>query len=113
MEIPYTVESRPDTGLNNGSSYYSRYEYKSMLQLVSVDSTAGTLTKYGTIDHSDMYNNDGSRYWRWRDVRRSIFMGDYIYAISDRGVTVSKLADLSLAAKVQLRGDQDDPYWWW
>ena len=89
------------------------YEYYSRLQLITVDAANGTLTRYGDVDHSGFYNRDPYTYWGSRDIRRSIFMGDYIYAISSRGITAHKLDDLSLAASAELQGEGSMPYWWW
>ena len=100
---------------NYDGEYYG-YEYVSQLQLVSVDIESGLAT-YGSIDHSDFFNSDRDRYWSWRDVRRSIFMGDFIYAISDRGITAHRLASLSdgaspaPTASYQLPGANNDVYW--
>ena len=86
------------------------YEYVSKLMLVSVDTTSG-LTIYGDIDHSAFYNDDPSYYWCYQDVRRSIFMGDYIYAISDRGVTSSDLLSMTFSASQLLPGSSCEIYW--
>jgi uncharacterized secreted protein with C-terminal beta-propeller domain len=86
------------------------YEYISKLVLVSVDTTSG-LSIYGSVDHSDFYNSNPSNYWCYQDVRRSIFMGDYIYAISDRGVTASNLLSMDLAASLLLPGSSCEIYW--
>ncbi len=89
------------------------YSYLSLLQLVTVDTDTG-LAKYGTIDHSHLFNSDPEQYWYYRDVRRSIFMGDYIYAISDRGISVHEVDDLSSVVEEPLPGySPDDWYWWW
>ncbi len=96
-----TSSDESDTAEDSWSSYY--YEYVSQLALINAES-GQELTKYGSIDHSDFFNNDNQSWWRYRDVRRSIFMGDYIYAISDRGVTAHKLEDLTLSAEIQLAG---------
>lgn len=88
-----------------------RYDYVSRLELVTVDPQTG-LSRYGSIDHSSFYPSD--QYWYYLDIRRSIFMGDFLYAISDRGVTVHKTADLSLVRQQPLPGySPDDYYWWW
>ena len=97
----------------------SRYDelgwrYTSTLQLITVDPETG-LESYGVIDHTHLFDTgDPERYWYYTDVRRSIFMGDYIYAISDRGITVHHLDDLTtpLAQEV-LPGYSPDDYWWW
>lgn len=97
--------------VNAGNGYYE-YEYYSRLQLVRVDVATG-LSLYGSIDHSGFFNSDPDTWWAYRDVRRSIFMGDYIYAISDRGVTAHKLDDLSPSASLQLTGSIQETYWWY
>ena len=58
----------------------------------------------GTIDHAGFYNQDPNVWWDFRDIRRSYFMGDYIYAVSDKGVTCHRVADLSQTASVSLQG---------
>ncbi len=86
------------------------YEYISKLVLVAVDTSSG-LSTYGTVDHSDFYNSSSSDYWCYQDIRRSIFMGDYIYAISDRGITVSDLLSMTLTASMPLPGSSCGFYW--
>ncbi|MEW6741256.1 MAG: beta-propeller domain-containing protein [Planctomycetota bacterium] len=89
------------------------YVYLSLLELVTVDTTTG-LAHYGSIDHSSLYNSDPNSYWWFRDIRRSIFMGDFVYAVSDRGITVHDLATLTLQAQEPLPGYvPEDYYWWW
>jgi hypothetical protein len=78
--------------------------------LVAVDTASG-LSTYGTVDHSDFYNSSSSDYWCYQDIRRSIFMGDYIYAISDRGITVSDLLSMTLTASMPLPGSSCGFYW--
>ncbi|HVK71976.1 MAG TPA: beta-propeller domain-containing protein [Kofleriaceae bacterium] len=89
------------------------YRYLSRLELVEVDLATG-LSRRGSIDHSAFYNTDPDHYWYYRDIRRSIFMGDYVYAISDVAITVHRVSDLGQVAAEVLPGyDQDDLYWWW
>ena len=51
-------------------------------------SESGTLlSTHGMVDHSEFYNEDGLSGW-WggsTSIRRSIFMGDYVYAFSAAG----------------------------
>ncbi|MEO1172781.1 MAG: beta-propeller domain-containing protein, partial [Myxococcota bacterium] len=89
------------------------YTYSTRLELIEVDEADGTLRPYGTVDHSDFFNRDSNRWWSYRDVRRSIFMGDYVYAISDRGVTAHNLDTMQLAASEELDGEDYEMYWWW
>ena len=101
----------------DGRTYtYSGYEYVSQLVLVDVDAENGTLTTHGTIDHSDFYNDDdGYRsYWYSGDVniRRSIFMGDYVYAFSSGGVTVTNYSSMNQSASVELPELEEDEYYW-
>jgi hypothetical protein len=79
------------------------YEYKSELVLTHAKG-GDALEVVGTVSHSDFYNQDNGWWWDFRDIRRSIFMGNYIYAISDKAVTAHSLDDLSLSASVPLRG---------
>ncbi|MEM6274576.1 MAG: beta-propeller domain-containing protein [Myxococcota bacterium] len=94
------------------STGYS-YEYSTRLELIRVDLETESLSRYGSIDHSAFFNEDGDRWWTSRDVRRSIFMGDYIYAISNKGVTAHRTDTLELSASESLPGPGDEPYWWW
>jgi len=90
------------------------YQYLSQLVLVNVDATSGALSIKGRIDHSPYYDENPNVYWRYVDIRRSIFMGDFIYAISDKAVTAHRLTDLATVAEQKLPGYTDtDYYWWW
>lgn len=95
---------------DNFTGYYE-YEYSSRLQLVNVSVENG-LSIHGTVDHSGFFNSDRRHWWYYTDVRRSIFMGDFVYAVSDRGVTAHKLDDLTLSASVGLPG-YDDEVWYY
>jgi uncharacterized secreted protein with C-terminal beta-propeller domain len=86
------------------------YDWHSRLELLGVDPESG-ITRRGSIDHSPFFGpSDG--WWGSADVRRSIFMGDFIYAISARAVTVHRLDDLSEVAAEELP-IPSPPYWWW
>ena len=78
-----------------------------------MDPQVGALASYGSIDHSDFFNSDPDRWYSYRDVRRSIFMGDYVYAISGRGVTVHQLGGLATVNSEALPGPTGEYYWWW
>jgi len=91
-----------------------QYQYLSQLVLVNVDATGATLGVKGRIDHSAYYNSSPNVWWRWADIRRSIFMGDFVYAISDRAVTAHRVSDLGQVAAQTLPGyTETDYYWWW
>jgi hypothetical protein len=98
----------------SNSSYDSvhGYSYLSKLQLINVDPTNG-LHFYGAIDHSGFYDNDQTREWSYVDIRRSIFMGDYVYAISDKAVTAHRVSDLGQVAVQLLPGYAPGDWWWW
>lgn len=90
------------------------WRYLSRLELINVDPESGQLSRHGSIDHSHLFNSDADQYWYYRDVRRSIFMGDYIYAISDRGITVHTTETLQPQTQSPLPGyTPDNWYWWW
>jgi hypothetical protein len=84
------------------------YDWNSRLELVTVDPATG-LARAGSIDHSRFYGPD---WWGMPEVRRSIFMGDYIYAISARAITAHALDGLGEVAAEELPGPSDQ-YWWW
>jgi Beta propeller domain len=87
------------------------YRYLSKLELIEVDPVAG-LTRKGGIDHSAYYQADPFKYWGNVDIRRSVFMGDFVYAISDKAITVHRLSDLGLVNDAALPGFQPDQLWW-
>ena len=90
-------------------SHYG-YEYVSMLKMINVDVDNGTLTNHGQVEHSEFYNEEGLSSW-WSgttSIRRSIFMGDYVYSFSSGGATVHRTADLQLMVELELPGSE--PY---
>ncbi|HEY8147092.1 MAG TPA: beta-propeller domain-containing protein [Kofleriaceae bacterium] len=84
------------------------YDWSSRLALLRVDPDSG-LSLAGSVDHSRFYGTD---WWGMPEVRRSIFMGDYIYAISARAITAHSLDGLTEVAAEELPGPTDQ-YWWW
>ncbi len=89
------------------------YRYLSKLELINVDPVNGSLSLHGEIDHSAYYNNDQG-YWSFTDIRRAVFMGDFVYAISDKAITVHRTSDLVQVNQALLPGYTDgDWYWWW
>ena len=74
---------------------HGHYEYVSKLMLVEVNESDGELKTYGEVNHSSLFDTDGESYW-WGEhtIRRSIFMGDFVYAISSAGVTATNLSTM-------------------
>jgi hypothetical protein len=103
------VSSYVELGDRNGDGW-SEWRYLSRLELINVSLTDG-LSRKGSIDHSHLF--DPEQYWYYRDVRRTIFMGDYLYAISDRGISVHRTADLAPVTEAPLPGYSPDDWWWW
>jgi len=104
LAIPQATWARTATG---------DYRYLSRLEMVEVDPGVG-LRRYGAIDHTPYYEADNDRYWYFTDIRRSIFMGDYVYAISDKAITAHRTSDLGRVAEQLLPGfTLNDWYWWW
>lgn len=81
---------------------YWKYEYISQLILVDV---SNPLSIYGTVNHSQFYDADecNNCYWSSSDttIKRSIFMGDYIYAISLGGITVTNLTTMEDSEEIK------------
>ncbi len=58
------------------------------------------------VNHSEFYNDDGLSSW-WSgstSIRRSIFMGDYIYAFSSAGASVHRTGDLTSMVELEIPG---------
>ena len=95
---------------------YGGYEYVSMLKLINVDAENLSLSEHGEVDHSPFYNNeDGDSNWWYSystSIRRSIFMGDYVYAFSALGVTIHSTSDLTPIEELQIPGHQM-PSWYY
>ena len=68
------------------------YRYLSKLEVINVDDATGALSLRGSINHSQYYGSN--QYWSYLQIRRSIFMGDFIYAVSDKAISVHRLGDL-------------------
>ena len=85
------------------TQYSWDYEHISKLMLVEVNETNGSLSIYGEVDHSSLYQSESERSW-WddRNIRRSIFMGDFVYAISSAGITATNLTTLEETDRVAL-----------
>ena len=80
---------------------YYHYEYDWVSKLMIVNVTEG-LELHGEVDHSQFYDTEEYHWWSSYNIRRSIFMGDYIYAISHAGVTVTHLDTLEEVDTLQL-----------
>ncbi|MDC0183430.1 beta-propeller domain-containing protein [Candidatus Poseidoniales archaeon] len=96
-------------------NHYYNYEYISMLKLINVDAENLTLSEHGEVDHSPFYNNEDSEMNWWysysTNIRRSIFMGDYVYAFSALGVTVHRTTDLVQMENIEIPG-HEMPSWY-
>jgi len=97
------------------ATQYGNYEYVSMLKLINVDAENLTLSEHGEVDHSPFYNNEDSEMNWWysysTNIRRSIFMGDYVYAFSALGVTVHRTTDLVQMENIEIPG-HEMPSWY-
>ena len=93
----------------DGKTYvYSGYEFVSTLELIDVDAENGTLSTHGMVDHSAFYNEDGLSGW-WgspTSIRRSIFMGDYIYSFSAAGASVHTVDELTSMVEIEIPGHE-------
>lgn len=111
---PKKLLAIPQSTYENSGPY--GYRYISKLEVIEVDPALGAngLRRRGAIDHTGYYMADPDKYWYYTDIRRSIFMGDYIYAISDKAISVHRTADLVKVTDALLPGfQQNDWYWWW
>ena len=83
---------RYDYYYDDAGKYHYDYDWVSKLMIVNV--TEDGLELYGEVNHSQFYETDENRWWNSYNIRRSIFMGDHIYAISHGGITVTNLDTL-------------------
>ncbi len=88
------------------------YEYISKAILVNVNESTGDMSIHGEINHSSLVNSDESNHW-WggeQNIRRTIFMGDFIYAISGAGITVHNLDSMDQTDVVAFDIEKPDYY---
>lgn len=90
---------RYDYWYDANNDYHWNYEWISKLLIINV--TEDSLSLHGEVNHSDFYD-DGHHWWSSTNIRRSIFMGDYIYAISHGGITATNLTTMEETARVDL-----------
>ncbi|MCA9625524.1 MAG: hypothetical protein KC731_41165, partial [Myxococcales bacterium] len=73
------------------------------------------IQKRGSVDHTPLFSNmniDDCYYYGWGiDVRRGVFIEDYVYSVSNGGVVVSNVSDLATVATLPLPASfENDPY---
>jgi uncharacterized secreted protein with C-terminal beta-propeller domain len=97
----------------DGKDYqYSGYEFISSLQLINVDSDNKSLSLHGDLNHSGFYNDQSLDWWSdSTSIRRSIFMGDYIYSFSTAGASVHRTIDLVMIKEIEIPGFQSVSYY--
>ncbi len=78
------------------------YDYQWVSKLVIINISEDEMQIHGEVNHSKFYETEDNYWWNSYNIRRSIFMGDYIYAISHAGVTVTHLDSLEEVDSVQL-----------
>lgn len=107
---PKKMLAIPMSGYSYNEQTGGDWRWHSRLQLIGVDPDAGLELK-GSIDHSRFFQGEQD-WWYGADVRRSIFMGDFIYVISSRAITVNRLDDLGEVTAAELPAPEG-AYWWW
>jgi uncharacterized secreted protein with C-terminal beta-propeller domain len=81
---------------NRTGDYWS--SFVSDLRVFHIDTVAG-ITPMGAVSMKDMYVTQTYYDWSWYwlpSVRRSVMADDYVYAISDAGIRVAHISDLSV-----------------
>jgi len=108
LAIPLSTY-RYNTWYDSAGNYHWNYDYVSKLMLVNIPLDGSNMTIHGEVNHSSFFNdNENNRWWNDYNIRRSIFMGDFVYAISSGGVTATNLTSMEQSASVQL--DYQSPY---
>ena len=92
LAIPFYDWSYSSTG------YWAWSNFTSDLRVYGIDAATG-ITPKGAVSMNDMYeymNDYGWTYYWAPMVRRSVMADDFVYAISDAGIRVANIADLSV-----------------
>jgi len=103
LAVPLSTYRYTETYENGWYSW--SYQHISKLMLVEVNETDGNLSLYGEVNHSSFYDREeDNRYWGWgeQNIRRSIFMGDFVYAISPAGITATNLTTMEESARLSI-----------
>ncbi|WP_223641402.1 beta-propeller domain-containing protein [Corallococcus sp. EGB] len=90
VAIPFTDYA----SYTSSEDYWS--SFRTELRVFRVDLTAG-ISPVGAVPMSDLFKTASLPHWSYYyvpDVRRSVMADDYVYAISDAGVRVSKVDSL-------------------
>lgn len=104
-----TYRSTYETNENGITSY--NYEFVSTLKMINVDIENESLSLHGSANHSNFYNSDNGDYYFYdSNIRRSIFMGEFIYSFSALGAAVHKIDDMSVQVELDLPGHQNTYY---
>ena len=102
LAIPLSTYKYQSWTDSNGR-YNWNYVFVSKLILVNVSEQTGNLSVHGTVDHSHLYDQgDNRNWWSEYNIRRSIFMGDYVYALSSGGVTATNLTSMNETVSIEL-----------
>ena len=110
LAVPLSTYRWVDDSTNGEYSWH--YEYVSKAILVNVNESTGDMLIHGEINHSSLVNSEESNYW-WggeQNIRRTIFMGDFIYAISGAGITVHNLDSMEQTDVVAFDIEKPDYY---
>ena len=79
--------------------------YTSQMKLYDIDVKDG-IKERGSVDHSHLFHPDATVDYGCYDsaarVRRGVFIGEFLYSLSNGGVVVNELAGMSQVASVPL-----------
>ena len=110
LAVPLSTYRWVDDSTEGEYSWY--YEYVSKAILVNVNESTGDMLIHGEINHSSLVNSEDGDYW-WggeQNIRRTIFMGDFIYAFSGAGITVHNLDTMEQTDVVAFDIEKPDYY---
>ncbi len=105
LAIPFTDWDRA----SDDARYWGTF--KSTLKVFAV--SAGGIIENGEIDHSGLFEGNETNRWGWwyrPNVRRGVFVEDYVYAISDAGLRVAETDDpTTIVAEVAAEPQYENP----
>ena len=105
LAIPFTDWDRA----SDDTRYWGTFT--STLKVFEV--SAGGIIENGEIDHSGLFEDNSTNRWGWwyrPNVRRGVFVEDFVYAISDAGLRVAETDDpTNIVAEVAAEPQYENP----
>ncbi len=87
-----------------GDNHYPDFVWQGAYVL---DVAPNSITERGRVTHVDEMTEETWKYWDYR-IRRSLYIGDTLYTVSDRLIQANDLINMEEKGEVELPGDDRD-----